>query len=461
MQLQHRLTKYIDSKFEAKGHLILAVCFIYIIQFFLQSFILNTLLSLLCVVLFFISLAAAQSVPRFFGFSLFFTGIATNITKGNGLTDITNGVLANLPLLVLLILVPLLSIPMKMEGYFNSVHFFMEKLTVNPQKLFGCISLSLFCLGPILNMGSIRLLHEMIKDLKIHPVLLAKAYSIGFSTVVFWSPYLSSVALVLYCLKIPVYDYIPIGFTMAVIQLVIGNLLFRVWSKKRMVQTKEVLISDLTKTNNHKKKILDLILSLMLLVISIFIMEKVTHWPIMFLLCLVSILYPAIWSILKKQWKNIGSHFKNYKIESSKSFNNEIVLFISAGLFASALSETKIADGIQFFLYKISNFSFLLFIVLIITIFLLFTFMGVHQIVIVTALATQMDPILLGSKPEALALLLLISWSMAAVLSPVNPLNLIVSSSVDRSALLVGFRWNGIYLLSMFLVGTSFVYFIH
>jgi hypothetical protein len=76
-------------------------------------------------------------------------------------------------------------------------------------------------------------------------------------------------------------------------------------------------------------------------------------------------------------------------------------------------------------------------------IILLTTLIGVHPIVVVTILVTQIDPEFIVSRPEAIALLLMLSWSLSAVLSPTNPFNFIVSESVKQSSLSVGFKLNG------------------
>lgn len=128
---------------------------------------------------------------------MFISGVGIHLISNNVIAVIANDIVANVPLLVLFILVSLISIPLKIAGYFDSVEHFMKKLRGNPRKLYACISFSLFFLGPILHIGVIRLFHEMIKDLKIDVIILAKSYIVGFSTVLLWSPYVASVALVL------------------------------------------------------------------------------------------------------------------------------------------------------------------------------------------------------------------------------------------------------------------------
>src|SRR5699024_8129898 len=120
--------------------------------------------------------------------------------------------------------------------------------------------------------------------------ILAKSYIGGFSTVILWSPYIAAVALVLLYLDIPVSDYITVGIILAVIQLVIGNILFWLWTKWE-TNIDEMTISPVIHENDgqYKKEILSLFITLVLLMALLFLMEFMTGWPMMFLVCLLSL----------------------------------------------------------------------------------------------------------------------------------------------------------------------------
>ncbi|SEA34868.1 hypothetical protein SAMN05421743_10486 [Thalassobacillus cyri] len=458
-----------NRSFGLKSNLIIGMCLFYFLNFFIQAINFDIALALLSLSVFILSLRHAKSTPRVLAGIMFVLGIFFTLSKGEGVAEISSGITMNLPLLVLVLLVPLLSIPLKVRGYFKTVRFFLENMAVDTKKIFGSISFFIFCMGPVLNLGSIRVLHETIKDIKLSSVLLAKSYLVGFSTVILWSPYFASVALVLYYLEVPFANYVPLGLTMAVIQMIIGNLLFRFYSRAKGTEQgkqEEAAITELKEVNSrqnsiHKKKLWSLIGIITLLMGSIFLLEYITKWPMMLLVSAVSVGYPLLWSLVTRQWKSVEKHFIEFKDRSLPRMNNEVVLFISAGLFGKALQGTIIAAFIRKFLNHIASMSFLLFILAVMGIIVSLCFIGIHQIVVVTALVTQMDASFIGTTPEVLALLIMISWSMAAVLSPVNPLNLLVSGSVKHSGMDVGFKWNGIYLLSMFVIGTIFVYAVH
>ena len=457
-----RAFKRNDNQDEIKSSLILIMCFGYMLHFFWESSISLVTTFVLSVIVFFLCLKESNPLPRYFSISMLVLGLWLNISKEN-MGGLITGLQSNLPLLSLIILVPMLSIPLKAEGYFQSVQHYLERWSSDNRKIFGSISFFLFFLGPILNLGSIRILHETIKDFKSEPILLAKSYLVGFSTVILWSPYFASVAMVLHYLNVPLMDYLPLGLSLAIVQLIIGNLLFWGWLHKKkpgnLLPARNIIEGD--KSGLHKRKMIDLLLLIVFLMIIIFSTEYLTKWPMMFIVSLLSVVYPISWAIVKKKKSDFQHSFQEYKSLAVPRMNNEVVLFLSAGLFAQSLTGTFIADQIKLFMTNIAGISFLLFIITVIAGILLLTFLGIHQIVVVTVLATQMNPELIGTAPEVLALLLMVSWSMSSVLSPVNPLNLIVSNAVKRSGIAVGFKWNGLYLISMLICGTIFIYLIH
>lgn len=449
-------------KRDVKSHLILAMCFLYFIHFFVPVSFVGMFLFLLTVIVFFISLLKAKPAARYFSIGMFGFGLLLNFSSGKGFDGFIDGMTANLPLLTLILLVPLLSIPLKIGGYFESIHYFMERCLHDPRKIYGRVTLFLFCMGPILNLGSIRVLHEMLGNLKIKTIIIAKAYLSGFSTVPVWSPYFASVALVTYYLEIPILDYIKYSFPLAFIHFIVGNIIFRIWfgRQNEKLEKNNIKNHDEGQTKHHFN-LYRLFIIIMILMGSIFILEFLTKWPMMFLVSLISIVFPLLYCMIKQKSDELKQLFQNFRRESIPTMSNETVLFLSAGMFSIALSGTVIAEEIQFFMNEVAKSSFFLFVLMIVMIILILTFIGLHPVVVVTALVTQIKPIEIGIAPSLLALICLIAWSMSAVMSPLNPLNLLVSGTLKESSLRIGLKWNGAYLFTIFLIGISYVLFLH
>lgn len=459
-----------EKAFTIKSSLLLSICFLYILNFFINHLYIQIFLTVLTIAAFILCVTRAGALPRIFASLMFGAGLIIFLVKEEGLYTISAGINQNLPLLTLIILVPLISVPFRMGGFFQSIHYYLIQMTANSRKMFLSISVFLFCFGPILNLGSIRVAHEMVKDLKLNPIMLGKAYLVGFSTVILWSPYFASVALVLYYLNLSVSNYIFLGLSLAIVQLIIGNLLYRLYYNRverpqqlNFKKTEAIYIeeADTSTKKFHLKKMLLLCFILILLMGCIFTLEHWTKWPMMLLVSIVAILFPILSTFITRKWKDAREQFEQFNSNLNKSMSNEVVMFISAGVFASSLTGTTFADSINEFLTSIASTSFLLFCITVVLMIVFLTYIGLHPIVVVTVLIMQLKPAVIGTTPEVLALLFMISWSISAALSPVNPLNLLVSNSVGRSGLIVGLKWNGMYILSMFVVGIAFVYLIH
>jgi hypothetical protein len=435
------------------------MCLLFLIQYFANFYWLSFLLAIFAAIAFFVSVTLAKSVPRIFSVLMFTAGIIFTYLKHQELAESAKALTSNLPLLTLLVLVPLLSIPLRMGGYFDSILLVLKRYKNNPRKMFMGISTVLFLLGPILNLGSIRIIHELIKDLRLNSTFLAKAYLVGFSATIIWSPYYAALGLVLLYLHVSVGDYLLYGFGFALLFLVIGNILFGFWAKKKFENTEAAPNDNLT--DNHRSKIKKLAMLILTLMLLTLIAESLTHWSMLVLVSLLAILFPLIWSLFLNQWSTLKEYLIDYRDKSVLFMNNEIIMYISAGFFGQALKGTSFGQGINVFMIHLSQISFLLFALFILITMVCVTFVGIHQVVVVTVLAAQMDPVLLGTSKEVLTLLFMLAWSTSSVLSPVNPINLLVSNLVEKSSIEVGLRNNGLYLLVVCTIGIILLTYFH
>lgn len=450
----------------SKSIFMLFICAFSIIHYFIGAISMQYLLALLLTIVFLLYLANAKLVPRVLSITLFLLGIVISLNRGMNIYEISKAITLNLPLLTLVILVPLLSIPFKLGGFFRSIDYFLKLIVNNTMKMFIGITTFIFFVGPFFHLGTLRLLNEIVLNDKIKPILTGKAYIVGFSTVVLWSPYFGSVALVLFYLNITVTDYIFIGLLFAITQLVIGNILFLVFTKNNeAVSTNKVMNLNLdggiSSLKEHQGKVIHLLIILLSLMISILILENITKISMLMLVSIISIVFPTIWLTAYRKWSKAKPYFKEYKQNSVSTLSNEIVMFISAGIFAHSLAGSSFAQSLNVLIYRINEISFLVLLVVIMGFVILLTFLGIHQIVIISILAMQLNPSMLGTEPIVLALLLITSWSMSAVISPFTPLNILVSNSVKQSGLTVGLKWNGLYLLCMFIISLLLIAIIH
>jgi MFS family permease len=442
---------FIDRGGLMRSYFILAMCFLFLFQYFGHFHWLQFILAVFAAIAFLGSISLARTAPRIFSILMFTAAVALTFIKGQGIDALVTGITSNLPLLTLLVLVPLLSIPLKMGGFFDSILLHLKQYQNHPRKMFTRITTVLFFLGPILNIGAIRIIDDLVKDLRLNSTFLSKAYLVGFSTTILWSPYYAAVGITLLYLHVSITDYMSYGFGIAVLFLLIGNVMFGFWAKKQKLEIKDQPNEMITPDHRKRIKVLAVIIfSLMLLTITA---ESITHWSMLVLVSLLAILFPVVWGLFSRQWRSLQHHLVDYRDKTVPIMNNEIIMYISAGLFGQSLKGTSFGHGINVFMTNLSHVSFLLLALFILITMVCVTFVGIHQVVVVTVLATQMDPATLGTSKEILAMVIMLAWSASSILSPVNPINLLVSTLVKKSSIEVGVRDNGLYLLTVCTMG--------
>lgn len=324
-----------------RSYLILAMCGLYLIQYFVELTWLRYVVVALALIAFVGSAPKADPFPRLLGFFMMGLGIVLEMGKGTGVEGISEGLFLILPLLCLITLAPLLSFPLRFGGYFEAVALLLKKLMQQPKKLYAGITGTLFLLSPVLNLGSVRIINEFLDELKLPSMMSAKSYLVGFTTAIFWSPYFASVSLVLHYLHVPFTQYIGYGIVLSSLSLLIRNVLFALWQKRNPM---------------------------------------------------------------------------NVESTPFHLLDNKIVLIL--------------------------------------------TYMGIHQIAVVGALAMQLQPAELGITSISLALLLLLTWAMSTALSPFSGLNLMVSRFAGISGVQVGLRANGVHMSLVAIVGVTIISFI-
>ncbi|RKD24457.1 hypothetical protein BEP19_08705 [Ammoniphilus oxalaticus] len=436
-----------------RSHIIVGMCLLFLVQYFIGAQWLAYALACLALFSFFSSVSLAKRGPRMIGLLMFTAGALLTVCKGDGLALAAQGITTNLPLLTLLVLVPLLAIPLKMGGFFESLFVYLRRFQNRPRKMFAGMTVALFFLGPILNLGALRIVHDLIKDLRLNATLLSKAYLIGFFSTILWSPYYAAVGITLMYLKVSVTDYMVYGFGIAALFLLIGNVLFWFWSRKLPIAN---AMEEAPPTTGEQRRKLQLLIGIVCLLMIITIaLEWLTHWSMLVIVSLVALTFPLVWGLVSRNWVSLKHHLIQFRDDSVPVMNNEIMMYISAGFFGQALRGTSFGEGINGFMVSLGQRSYVWLALFILVTMVSVTFLGIHQVVTVTVLTTQMDPVLLGTSKEILAMTIMLAWATASILSPVNPINLLVSGFTHRSGLQVGIRDNGFFLMIVCFVGLA------
>lgn len=365
------------------------------------------------------------------------------------------GITKNLPLTILFVVVPILSIPLKLGGYLNSFHYFLSRFSTKVSSLFTALTGILFGLSSITNLASVRIIYGIVEEIKFPSKFLAKVFLVGFSSSIAWSPYFGSVNLAIYYTGVTFNEYLPWGFLYGVLLFIMGNLVF--FRDKDLQNLTSSNLQEIKIYEGDSKKFKQLGIVLLGLFLAVIVGEKLLSFSnMMFLVSAIAIIYATIWSTLIKKFSEFIGQLKNYP-ETILQVKNEAVFFLCVGFFGVILANTPLKNLIESMLQNIVGNHTSIVIAIIMFSSMLLAALGVHMVIIVTVLGLALNPEALGLHPIAFALTLLGAWESAMMVCPIAPFNIISSGFVKTNPLTLCFKWNRNYALLVAAFSTIYI----
>ncbi|AMQ04976.1 hypothetical protein [Sporosarcina psychrophila] len=368
----------------------------------------------------------------------------------------------NLGLISLFSFVPMLIMPISAGGYLYSIEMELKRLHSKPTSVFLLLSFLTFLLGSVVNLAIIRVLYPLFKKTSLSPERLGKAMYTGFISTNVWSPYFASVAIILHFMELPYTTLGPFILTLAIIHFVFGNIVVLfILKKDKNLELPEEMVLQFERMNDQRKNMIQLIIIMSGIFILLFILEKATGQKMTVLVSIMGLLGSMIWLLFLKEGMKLKEHLSTYIIFSLPKIANELSLFISAGFFGIVVMSTPVNLLINSFINTIAGKVSLIFLIgILILLPVSLAFIGVHQIVSVTLLATSISPETIGLSTLAYGVLLAAAWCHSSGASPFSPLNLTLGSVLNKSSFNVGIGSNYLFFIGTLLITISFVYFI-
>lgn len=407
---------------------------------------------LICLLVFIMAFYKLRVKTKIFTGLLFLSGVIIHFLYGNTGINILDGITQNLALLSIILLAPLISIPLKQEGVIRSIVSDLKDMKDDLKRTYYGVFLFVFMLSPILNMGSLRIVHSFISELNVPPKILSNAYYNGFTPAVLWSPFFASVGIVLYTADLSFKAYLPIGLLFSFVQIGIALWILR-----------DVTITDINKSEikHNYQVLLSFILYVLFILITLVVLESLTGWSMLLLVSILCLVIPMAYQVFRFNLQAIKTEVRAYIEQIKHHSGMEVALFLSAGLFGSALLHTPVVAGLRTIILWSSEISiFLLFLLIILFVTLLAMF-GIHQIVSVPIVLTIIVTSNVDVSVFAAAFMCIFTWMLSASISPLNALNIIISSCVRTNGIKVAYKWNGQYFVLLTCAAMIYVYIIN
>ncbi|PTL37759.1 hypothetical protein [Alkalicoccus saliphilus] len=358
---------------------------------------------------------------------------------------------SNLPLILLILTVPVLSIPLQIGKYDIFIKDLIKTYGRNPKKLYFTISLTFFFLGPILNLAVIKIVDSLLQRVNLPVAFLGKAYSRGFTATIAWSPFYAALLLVLLTLDMSLMEYLPYGIFLGILHLITANLVF-------MKESKNIDLNFDAGKNVRIRPLLELCTVFLTFFLTIYFLGSLFAIEMIPVIILSVVITAIIWSIYIGQTGEFFKETKYYGGVRIFGSANEVILFLSAGFFGAMAAQTTVGDSINILALQISDWSILLFIIFLISTTTVLAFFGIHQIVTITIFATSIAAEEAGISTVIFALILMSAWAIATLFSPITPVNVIITNILRVNIFKVILHWNGKFVLLLIFIYSLIIY---
>jgi DcuC family C4-dicarboxylate transporter len=465
MQL-NKGTYYPAQKEKSQGILISLLAFSYILLQFFPIQLVKFLVSLLILAIILWVMPRIRGSTLVVSSTLLCIALGLMIYHGASFQEWLEAMRVNVTLVALFLFVPLLGIPVRTGGYVEALKLVLSRRMNNPYFFFFGSKFLTHVLGVVLNIGSVSIVYQLTQASNIKtPRLIASAINRGFVSTIFWSPYFSAMALVLSQLPIKWSSIVLYLIGLALISMFVSFCIERslvrrnlpIEPRESMIIVKEETIIE-GKINEKKdltvakRKVVELFILLVLMMGVVLLVEAFSSYPMVLIICLVSVIFPLLWCICSGEGAPYIEEFKKHVFVGIPMMKKEIVLFLVAGLFSGAIVYAELSGYLIDLIHSVFGSFTLGTAFFLSSLIIISGLIGLHPIVVVTILVTSVKPELIGFSPEYFAVLLLTSWGISNTISPATAVNNLLANLLKVDIFELSIRWNMMYVLIMLIL---------
>lgn len=369
----------------------------------------------------------------------------------------------------ILVIMKLLSIPIQLGNYENTIESLLQKYFGKDKHLFLFTTILSHLLAVFLHFGTIPITLSLMGDtlrkrIKNFHRFFSTTVGRGYAFMTIWSPCGIMVLIVLKVVGIEWSQLLLPGLMLCTVGIISSYLV----ESRSFTAGKEVTsgINNSLLENgdspdvrvqeqNTSGSIFDIILVVIGMVVFIYLLEKFTELPTYSCVMLSGLIIFGCWMLKFAKNKALKSNLKTYWQGIDKDVEL-IALFVVFGIFAKVVESIGLADSL-FKNLQIEQFGFLI-IVIIPLIIMLLSLFGVNPTISVVIVGQLIAPATIFFSKTAIALTLLFGSSLSFMLSPFAGVVLTLSNYLDRRPSEITLKWNRKFVLIFFLEGLLFIY---
>jgi hypothetical protein len=430
---------------------------LYVTSNFFPSNLLDYTYSVLSSILLIFAFFLISSVNRLVITILILIGSICFYVKAVPISTVILGFGENMNLLSLFLLIPLIGTFMSSAGYLSSLKEMVQQREAAGSQHPYRLSFFLTAMtGVILNYGAIAIIKRISTESfsSYHDKKLTLNIMRAFGFCMLWSPYFVNIGLILVLFDLSWFDIGGFGFLLSSIYLFICWIFFRRISfPDDPIIEKQRIAEDYPK----QQSLVPFFIFCTTLICLSFLLDFLLMVNMLTVVSLVSVTLPFIWAAFTKVFKSFMQDVSEQVQQSFVRLKNELAVFISAGFFGMALSQTDIGLHISSLLFNASLGSIFLLSIFIVVLTILLALIGIHPVIIVIGIGSALSPEKFGVSPEYMALVLLIAWTTATQMSPFSGQVLMTSRLMNLQPIAI-IKQNLVFAVLLAVILTSVTY---
>ena len=375
-----------------------------------------------------------NTATKFVMSMLFLVGTALLIYSGEDIKGWLKAFLQNGNLAMLLICVPMISMPFYYVDYQGELKNLIQARMRNVMSFLGLVSVISHILSVIVSVGAMPIIYPLLLPFALMynaEKFFLKTVSRGYFSSGFWSPAWASVIIYSVYPDVKWIKVIPvaIGFTIIYSLMNLVSIYFEARRQPQLFRLAEPEAGAVY----DKKKIRTMLLLAIAMILSIIIINTATGLDLILAVVLVSALFPLAAALIQRHGSAYSSLVKNYFEVSMPKARGQVAIFVLAGFLGRALDVSGAGLAVAGLLPDWLRYSPPAMIAAIIIIMTLPALVGIHPTATGTALVAVLQPAALGLANYTFCLALIMGWIVGLMVAPFSAIALILTGSNGKS----------------------------
>jgi len=427
-----------------------------LLKAFVHSNIIHTIIEIYLFIIVILLIPFVKGFIKYISIILFVIGSIVLIINNSGFEVWLSSISINHMLVSLFVATPLLGAPFKSQKFLDALEGLYIKYLYRPTLFSAVTQMFSHITAVVLNIGAISIfLHLSTSNPYVKSNRLISAALIrGLAGSIIWSPFFAAMALIVSQLPIEWITILPflLGYVLIffVISIVIEYLHIRT-SFASNNNTNDSIKLDKNSFQGNKvnwKNIFEFIFLIFIIIFIVFFLKEITEIPMVPVIIITSYIFPFLYFVIKKNFQEMNQATRDYITNTIPGKKKEVVLFLVIGLFGGAIAETPFGLWLSEILINIFG-EFTLGISLFIALsMIVISSIGFHPVMVATLYTTSIDPVMLNMSMTYFTVLLLGSWGVATISSPMTAVNFMISSFLKEKLVTTSFKWNFLFIIT-------------